>query len=153
MKSNPTEWTLQGLCNYFKFLHEKLPDHAFAWVLGAGASRPSGIPTGGELVDCWLRELHVRFAPKDVPLAVWATAANLDIKGFDLKDAGGFYPRIYERRFRDNPDEGYACLEDLMSGKEPSPGYSILAKTMEKIPDRGLHGELRCADEPHPGMP
>ena len=38
---------------------------------------------------------------------------------------------IYERRFRDNPDEGYACLEDLMSGKEPSPGYSILAKTME----------------------
>jgi protein O-mannosyl-transferase len=100
-------------------------------VLGAGASRASGIPTGGELVKRWLSELHERLAEQEQPLETWATAENLGIKGFDYAKAASFYPRVYERRYSDHPEEGFACLEELMAGKEPSPGYSILAKVME----------------------
>jgi tetratricopeptide (TPR) repeat protein len=99
--------------------------------LGAGASKPSGIPTGSELVTRWLKELHERLDKNNQPFETWAIAPHLSIEGFDLLNAASFYPRVYERRFYDNPDEGYACLEDLMSEKDPSPGYSILAKTME----------------------
>jgi hypothetical protein len=56
-----------------------MPDHAYAWVLGAGASRSSGIPLAGELVQRWLSELHRRLDGTNKPLAEWATAENLDL--------------------------------------------------------------------------
>src|SRR5262245_350539 len=31
------EWTLEGLCTHFEFVHREMHDHCFAWVLGAGA--------------------------------------------------------------------------------------------------------------------
>jgi hypothetical protein len=133
MSDEPTKWSLQGFCEHFQFVHEKMPDHKFVWVLGAGASRASGIPTGGQLVERWLRELKVRHAKpehEDQPLADWATADNLKISGFKYKEAASFYPKVYERRFGEYPEEGYACLEDLMSGIDPSPGYSILAAAL-----------------------
>jgi len=131
MPPEPTRWTMKGFLSHFRFVHDTMKDHPFAWVLGAGASRASGIPTGGQLVAGWLKELHERLDKEGRPLAEWATAENLDIKGFEYDKAPAFYPRIYERRFRDYPEEGFAYLEDLMEGKDPSPGYSILAKIME----------------------
>ncbi|WP_437613349.1 tetratricopeptide repeat protein [Sorangium sp. So ce834] len=131
MSNAPETWTQKGFLSHFDFVHTKMKDHAFAWVLGAGASKPSGIPTGGELVERWLRELHERLDRSGSSLRDWATAERLGIDKFNYSDAASFYPRVYERRFRNNPEEGYACLEDLMIGVEPSPGYSILAKTME----------------------
>jgi tetratricopeptide (TPR) repeat protein len=74
----------------------------------------------------------------------------LRIKGFDFEKQAEFYPRIYERRFQGFPEEGFAYLEHVMTGKakrrgeqgleisrpekviEPGPGYSILAKILEK---------------------
>jgi len=55
-------------------------DHKYAWVLGAGASKSSGIPLGSELVDRWLDELYARECTdktkiKDVK--DWATPENL----------------------------------------------------------------------------
>lgn len=134
--TEPLAWTLKGFCSHFRFVHEKMHDHAFAWVLGAGTSRASGIPTGGELVKAWLHELHQRLDKDEQPFEQWANEENLAIKGFKLAEAASFYPRIYERRFRDHPDEGYAYLEELMAGKDPSPGYSILAKTMDSTRHR-----------------
>ncbi len=129
-------WTLSGFLEHFRFVHKNMRDHAYAWVLGAGASKPSGILLGGELVQRWLGELHRRHSADGRPLAEWATEANLGIPGFKYEDAGSHYSRVYERRFADNPDEGFACLEALMSGKDPSPGYSILAQALEKTPNK-----------------
>ncbi len=129
-------WTLSGFLEQFRFVHKNMRDHAYAWVLGAGASKPSGIPLGGELVQRWLGELHRRYSADGRPLAEWATEANLGIPGFKYEDAGSHYSRVYEQRFADNPDEGFACLEALMSGKDPSPGYSILAQALEKTPNK-----------------
>lgn len=130
MAKTPPEWTLAGFVEHFTFVHKKMPDHKFVWVLGAGASLASGIPLGSQLVDRWLQELRVREGGLDVPIEDWATAETLGIDGFTYSDRGSFYPRVYERRFREYPDEGYAYLEDVMSGKEPSPGYSILASSL-----------------------
>ncbi len=132
MSREAETWTLKGFLTHLDFVHNKMPDHAFAWVLGAGASLPSGIPTGGTLVNRWLRELHERLDTSGKTVEAWATEESLEIKKFEYEKRAAFYPRIYERRFRDNPEEGYAYLEDLMADKEPSPGYSILAKIMEK---------------------
>src|SRR6185437_14555161 len=114
---------------------------------GAGASKSSGIPTGAELAEWWLRDLHERECVTGEPLADWATEANLGIRGFSYARAAEFYPQIHQRRFKDFPDEGYAYLEHIMTGKakrraakgfeetnkfiEPGPGYSFLAKILE----------------------
>lgn len=131
-----SKWTLQGFVENFGFIHHKMPDYKFVWVLGAGASYPSEIPLGSALVDNWLQELHLRQDDGRTPLQEWATADNLDIPNFDYNNRSTFYPKIYQRRFRDHPDQGYAYLEGVMSGKEPSPGYSILASALAADPPR-----------------
>lgn len=108
MISKATEWSLDGFVEHFDFVHHKMPDHKYAWVLGAGASYSSGIPLGGELVDRWLKELHLKEGGGKLALEEWATAQTLQITNFKFADRASFYTRIYERRFRDYPEEGYA---------------------------------------------
>ncbi|MCI0380203.1 MAG: tetratricopeptide repeat protein, partial [Gemmataceae bacterium] len=151
----PERWSLQGLLTHFQNVHETMPDYAFAWIVGAGASYQSGIPTGAQLVDWWLKELHLlECRDNRITFEEWTTEENLGITGFRLDQAPSFYPRVYERRFRNFPDQGYAYLESVMSGNkkdwqngqlislakqiEPSPGYSILAKIMERTLHRAV---------------
>jgi tetratricopeptide (TPR) repeat protein len=122
--------TIQGFLSKFVALHTNMPDRPFCWVLGSGASVQSGIPSGGAMVDQWLREMHEQEDFKTLPLEKWATAENLGIEGFEFAHAANFYPWIYQRRFRDDPDEGYAFLESKMADAEPSYGYSVLAQIM-----------------------
>ncbi len=136
MKSVATEWTLDGFVDHFDFVHHKMLDHKFVWVLGAGASHASGIPLGSQLVDEWLKEMHLREDVENQTLQEWATPEKLGIKEFTFDKRASFYPKIYQRRFRDYPDEGYAYLESVMSGKDPSPGYSILAAALAADPAR-----------------
>lgn len=136
MSDTPNQWTLEGFVDHFDFFHHKMHDHKFVWVLGAGASRASGIPLGSELVDRWLQELHLREDDEGTPLEDWATAERLGIVGFEYENRVSFYPMVYQRRFRDYPDEGFAYLEGVMSGKDPSPGYSILAAALAEDPPR-----------------
>lgn len=110
--------------------HETMPDRPFCWILGSGASVQSGIPTGGTLVMQWLKELHELEDFENQPLEKWATEKNLGIKGFKFENAASFYPWIYQRRYHDDPDSGYAFLEKAMDAAEPSYGYSVLAQIM-----------------------
>ena len=125
---------LDGFLSHFIEIHNNMQDRSFAFLLGAGASRPSGIPTGAELVQRWLNELHERHEPdrESNPLEQWATAEALEIPEFEYPRAAAFYPQIFERRFRDDQDEGYAYLEKVMENAEPSFGYSVLAQILVK---------------------
>ena len=134
MSNAPNEWTLEGFVEHFDFFHHKMLDHKFVWVMGAGVSLASGIPLGSKLVDDWLNELHVREDAGKAPLKDWATAENLGIDRFKYEDRASFYPKVYERRFREYPDEGYAYLESVMADADPSPGYSILAAALAGEP-------------------
>ena len=67
---------------------------------------------------------------KSLPIEDWATHENLGIPDFDYSRAESFYPWIYQRRFRDYKEQGYAFLEAVMDNREPSFGYSVLAQVM-----------------------
>jgi Tfp pilus assembly protein PilF len=129
--------TVQGFLEQFRQQHLHRQEKPFCFVLGAGASRMSKILTGGELAMDWLRDLHRDLDFTGQPLETWATADNLGIPGFDLKQIASFYSQLYEKRFHDSPESGYAYLEDVMRDKEPSYGYSVLAyllsETQHKI--------------------
>jgi Tfp pilus assembly protein PilF len=136
MAKTAIEVTLRGFVDYFGVVHRDMPNYRFAWMLGAGASDASGIPLGADLVDEWLREMHSREVDNQQSLKTWATAERLEIKNFDWKSRASFYPEVFQRRFRLFPEEGYAYLERLMAGREPSPGYSILAAALASQPPR-----------------
>lgn len=125
----PRTWSVTGLLDHFMEI-DATPDRRFAFILGAGASLRSGIPMAGQLVDQWLRELSARENLDNLPLEQWATEASLGIPGFVYTRAVEHYSEVFARRFEDREDEGYAYLEQLLAGKEPSFGYSVLAQVL-----------------------
>ena len=134
----PEVWTTEAFLQHFLRVDDQMLERSFAFVLGAGASVSSGIPTGARLVDKWLGEIKLRDSEgKDLPVEEWATEDSLDIDDFEYQRRAEFYPQIYHRRFRDDLEEGYAYLEDVMKDAEPSLGYSmlvqILAETRHKV--------------------
>ncbi|MBV8545953.1 MAG: tetratricopeptide repeat protein [Acidobacteria bacterium] len=131
-------WTTEGFIDAFLTTHRDMEDTAFAFVLGAGASKDSDIPTGGELVHRWLDELRRRHDDKMVSLEAWATSDNVGIENFEFGSAASFYPQVFERRFGDYLDEGYAALETVMKDKAPSFGYSVLAQILSGTRHRAV---------------
>jgi hypothetical protein len=123
-------WTVDGLVDQFARLTQQMPSRKFCFILGAGASRPSGIPTGAEFVTRWVAELHQRLDHEHRPVECWATPGNLGIPGFEYRRRAEFYCAVFERRFRDDRAEGYAFLQDAMLSARPSFGYSVLAQVL-----------------------
>ena len=109
------------------FCEDIRADKKFCFILGSGASKPSGIKTGVELVDIWMKELEVIYEPEE--LAEW-----FETEKIDKNDAAAHYSKIFEKRFDLDKQNGYAFLEKLMQGKEPSCGYSILAQILSETP-------------------
>jgi len=132
--TEPEEWTAVGFLDEFKRIDETMKDRAFAFILGAGASVSSKIPTGAALAKRWVEEIYrlkVGNNGKN-PVEEWATEENLDIEGFSWERTANFYPQIYARRFADDPESGYAYLENEMKAAEPNVGYSVLAQVLAK---------------------
>jgi len=119
-----------------EFMRRHKTERPFCWILGSGASLQSGVPTGGELVKRWLGEMHELEDGGQHPIEEWATEDSLGITGFTYAEAARFYPWIYERRYRDYKDLGYAFLEQIMEAAEPSYGYSVLAQIMATFQHR-----------------
>ena len=109
------KWETRGLLAHIQHIHADHDERRFAFILGAGASKQSGIKTGSELVDDWLKELQERYDPKfgKRPLEEWAVELNLDIKGFSYEKREKFYSDVYEKRFGDDPAEGFGVLENF----------------------------------------
>jgi hypothetical protein len=116
--------------------HRTRPDHPFCWILGAGASVSSDIPTAGTLAGEFLACLCEDATGSSDRCDAWVKTGELKIDGFDPLDPAKHYPELYERRYGDCPDAGYAFLEDLMRNKRPSYGYAVLALILEKTPHR-----------------
>lgn len=124
--------SLLGFADRFVEMHENMPDRAFAFVLGAGASRGSGIKTASEMVDDWIKTLHREVhGAADANPATWASAETLGISGFDPDDMAACYSELYRRMYAKDLARGYAYLEAQMRGADPSYGYSVLARIME----------------------
>ena len=95
----------------------------FCFLLGAGASVTSGIPSGEKLSAGWYKEIKERKNEKD--FADWKEKEEID-----EKDLASSYPKIYQERFRANRENGYAQIQKLFANKEPSVGYAYFAKLL-----------------------
>lgn len=122
-------WRLEGVLDLLERIDRTMGDRSYAFILGAGASVSSGIPSGKSLAQDWLNVIHKRECMDDSDVHSWLKNDPLDCKGNLNYDAvAEFYPKIFERCFRGDHDSGYAALEAAMDGKTPGIGYSFLAE-------------------------
>lgn len=126
-----TEWTLDGILDEMEIIHGAMKDRQFAFILGAGASFTSGIPTGQGLAQKWLKDLHLRECSDNRSLEQWISDCGVGNGSLTLETAAEHYPQIFERRFEGDREAGYAELESAMEGKSPSLGYSLLAEIIQ----------------------
>lgn len=132
---NITEWTLDGVLEEIINVHNNMKDRHYAFILGAGASKSSGINTGHELAQRWLEEIYRREClDKTSSIEEWLASGNSGFTDSTISfaDAGSHYPQIFERRFYGDREAGYAALEDAIEGKIPSLGYSLLASIIQE---------------------
>lgn len=130
-ESRVTEWTLDGVLDEMKRIHLTMKDRQFAFILGAGASFTSGIPTGQGLAQRWLKDLHLRECADESPIEQWIAGCGISDGELTIQNASAYYPQIFERRFEGDREAGYAELESAMEGKSPSLGYSLLAEIIQ----------------------
>ncbi len=122
--------TQAGFLAKFIERHNNRPECPFCFVLGAGASKSSGIQTGQELASKWLKEFHKERDFDELPFEKWATPERMSsfgLNNFSIDRVGEHYSRIYEMKFNDQPEDGYASIEKIMEDVKPSYGYSVLA--------------------------
>src|SRR5262245_60831285 len=124
-------YPLQNFVSDFATRIKDKHDIRYCFVIGAGASRSSGIPTETALVDDWLLSRFEQDCPKAKREEIegWAVKEFKDWKGFTWEDRAAFYGRIYEWYYRDGA-MGQDALRQLIRGKSPSFGYSVLARIL-----------------------
>jgi hypothetical protein len=96
----------------------------FCFLLGAGTSSSSGIPTGWELSKRWYEEIKAENLGENES---W-------MKEITDENVGEYYTQLYKKRYESNPDLGYEEFERLMDGKKPGIGYAILAQILTQTP-------------------
>lgn len=121
---NCEQLSLQSFIDEMKEVTDGFHPRKFCFVLGAGASRSSGIKSGQELVKIWDRELRERNAE-----AHRRWRGELSITDENMSS---FYSQYYEQRFRRCPTDGYNYIEKIMESATPSAGYVMLAHLLTR---------------------
>ena len=111
--------TLKGFVDEVKDVSEGPHSRRFCFVLGAGASKTSGIKSGQDLVNIWDKELFERNPEEHIK---WKQD-----NGINENNKYSFYSEFYEQRFRREPVDGYNYLEKLMEHATPRIGYVMLS--------------------------
>lgn len=111
--------SFSGFINEIKDVSNGSHPRKFCFVLGAGASKTSGIKSGQELVNIWDQDLKER---NQEEYTRWKNALNIT-----EDNKYSFYSKYYEKRFRRQSADGYNYLEKLMEHAKPSPGYVMLS--------------------------
>ena len=123
-KRKPTKITQKRLVKIFKDIKRLNTDEIrFCFLIGAGASKSSGIKTGWELSEEWYEDLKKDLDENE--LTKWEN--NI---GFDKNKIGEFYPQLYHKRYEASPQIGYEEFKKLMENIEPGIGYVILSQIL-----------------------
>lgn len=111
----------------------------FCFILGAGASVSSGIPTGTDLESRWMKELkdtielpEVRTIAANLNAYLENDFSSIESDWEKTKESrmplpSKYYFDIYKLRFFPNHRNGYHYLENTMSNKLPGFGYYPLS--------------------------
>ncbi len=116
---------VKEFANLFRSIHDENADTRFCFILGAGASRNSGIKTGGQLAKEWYDEIVSYKYFKKENVDQWQKEIQLHEDRLDE-----FYGEIYKKRFSLNADQGYQRLTAAIRHAEPSFGYSVLSQLL-----------------------
>jgi protein O-mannosyl-transferase len=108
-----------------KDIHKNADNRKFCFVIGAGASRKSGIPTGGEMADKWFSEICDRL--DSVELTEWMEEQQINKNYLSAS-----YGSIYRKRFENDKTSGYEFLVQAMKSAKPSFGYIVLAQILSR---------------------
>lgn len=125
-KNEPKKISQQTFIRGIKASINDSSNISYGFILGAGASKESGIDTADELTQKWYEEIK-KDNPKD-ELETWEKS----LPEFNKNDLAQSYSDIFEKRFVGNPDEGIELLQHFMDKAKPSVGYSFLAQFLEK---------------------
>lgn len=113
----------------------------YCFVLGAGASKASGIRTGEEMMREWRKDLIEKG-----PAYIDDCAQELGLEAEDYRPVfeedhvlkNDDYFTLFDLRFAGEPNVAYAYLEREMEGKYPSYGYYPLAMLLSNTENRLL---------------
>jgi len=72
----------QAFKHTLRDIHQKSLDRKFCFLLGAGASFKSGIPTGADLAKEWFKEISERYKANEIE--EWIKDVNLNKKNWRL---------------------------------------------------------------------
>ncbi|RYY29746.1 MAG: tetratricopeptide repeat protein [Sphingobacteriaceae bacterium] len=106
-------------------IHKNTQNRKFCFVLGAGASVKSGIPTGGQLAVQWFKEIRDRI--EEIEFGQWISGQKID-----ENDLASSYGSIYRKRFENDKTSGYEFLVQAMKSASPSFGHIVLAQILSR---------------------
>jgi protein O-mannosyl-transferase len=128
---------LLGFVEEVRHIHANMPDRRFCFVLGAGASKTSRIPTAGELGVEWLRKIHTEGGGTAGDFAKWLSEATHGINELppktsiaDIPAIAAAYPAIYYAKWGHDRAQGHAEIERHIEAAKPSYGYYALAEIL-----------------------
>ena len=128
---------LLGFVEEVRHVHANMPDRRFCFLLGAGASKTSLIPTAGELGVEWLTKIHAEGGGVAGDFANWLNEGTHGIKELPPKtsiaDVGvmaAAYPAIYRAKWGHDRAQGDAEIERHIEAARPSYGYYALAEIL-----------------------
>lgn len=149
---------LKEFLQNFHDTHEFDPERSFCFILGSGASLTADIPTGAQLVDRWLVEMHdaddactLRILPPHATIETfagsllpgeterlkkWSEEKFSHIRGFSFEERAAHYGRIYKARFQSEPALGQLFLRKLIHRRPPSIGFHLLARILNRTRHR-----------------
>ena len=96
-------------------------ERRYCFILGAGASKTSGIPTGEELAKQWHGEILEQCSKEEIK----ELKKRLGVRS--TKPSSRAYFDLYAMRFFPDYQNGYAFLERTLERAQPSLGYYPLA--------------------------
>jgi len=107
-------------------------DKRYCFILGAGTSVSSGLPSANELTDKWLGEMK-KMSMNDDTLFKGEGDDKVIRQGVKNNPAK-YYSYIYQKRFALDREGGYLAIEEAMKKtekNEPKTGYRLLAKILK----------------------
>jgi Tfp pilus assembly protein PilF len=108
-----------------KDIHKNTESRKFCFIIGAGASSKSGIPTGGELAEKWFLEIKERSDKAE--LEAWISDNKINEKALSAS-----YGIIYRKRFQADKTSGYEFLVQAMKTAKPSFGHIVLSQILSR---------------------
>ena len=110
--------------------NEKGSSVRYGFILGAGASVASGIPSGYKLASKWYEEIKESIGKDE--LKNWTDT----IVGFDENNIAASYTKVFKKRFEVDYHLGYQELQRHMDSAKPSIGYSFLAQVLDSTANK-----------------